>query len=198
MVRAYHAIFTTYGFWLPNDPRGSWSDWIRSWELLQYGRATKISTRQSVARRPHNEQHRLDAKQALKFPPVALDGHQARAVALEFTQAVEESKYIVHACAILPEHVHVVVLRHEHRIEQIVGHLKGRATRRLIEDELHPQHKHRWADGTIPSPWAQGFWKVFLDTDDDIRRAIKYVYKNPIREGKRPQRWGFMTSHDSS
>jgi hypothetical protein len=25
MVIAYHAIFTTYGAWLPNDPRGSYS-----------------------------------------------------------------------------------------------------------------------------------------------------------------------------
>ena len=38
MVRAYHAIFTTYGFWLPNDPRGSWSDFVRSWELFKHGK----------------------------------------------------------------------------------------------------------------------------------------------------------------
>jgi len=25
MVIASHDIFTFYGFWLPNDPRGSWS-----------------------------------------------------------------------------------------------------------------------------------------------------------------------------
>lgn len=25
MVIGYHVIFSTYGFWLPNDPRGSWS-----------------------------------------------------------------------------------------------------------------------------------------------------------------------------
>ena len=26
MVIAQHLVFTTYGFWLPNDPRGSWSE----------------------------------------------------------------------------------------------------------------------------------------------------------------------------
>ena len=36
-VLAYHAIFTAYGFWLPNDPRGSWSSYVRSWELFLAG-----------------------------------------------------------------------------------------------------------------------------------------------------------------
>lgn len=33
MVLGFHVIFSAYGFWLPNDPRGSWSDWVRKWEL---------------------------------------------------------------------------------------------------------------------------------------------------------------------
>ena len=46
-VLAAHVIFTAYGFWLPNDPRGSWSDFVASWELLKFGRATKVTTRAS-------------------------------------------------------------------------------------------------------------------------------------------------------
>jgi hypothetical protein len=30
MILAFHAIFGAYGFWLPNDPRGSWSDFVGS------------------------------------------------------------------------------------------------------------------------------------------------------------------------
>ena len=33
MVHGYHVILAAYGFWLPNDPRGSWSDsgsWLAS------------------------------------------------------------------------------------------------------------------------------------------------------------------------
>jgi len=33
MVLGYHFIFSAYGFWLPNDPRGSWSDTIRVYDL---------------------------------------------------------------------------------------------------------------------------------------------------------------------
>ncbi len=34
MIVAYHSIFCAYGFWLPNDPRGSWSDFVGAWELF--------------------------------------------------------------------------------------------------------------------------------------------------------------------
>ena len=73
MVLAYHVIFTAYGFWLPNDPRGSWSEWVGSWELLKFGRATKTDTRRSVAAAPHNVHGRQLATAALKRPPSTAD-----------------------------------------------------------------------------------------------------------------------------
>ena len=80
MVEAYHAIFGAYGFWLPNDPRGSWSDFIGAWELLRFGEATghQRITR-SVAHADHDRQLRLAAKAPLKYPPVVFNGLQARA-----------------------------------------------------------------------------------------------------------------------
>ena len=62
MIVGYHVIFGAYGFWLPNDPRGSWSDFVGSWELLRYGPATKTTERQSVAHREHDRGVRLAAK----------------------------------------------------------------------------------------------------------------------------------------
>ena len=109
MIRAYHAIFTAYGFWLPNDPRGSWSDFVGSWELFRFGPATKTDTRRSVAGKPHDRALRLAAKQALKYPPVQFNGRQASSIARGFATAIAEHGYRVHACSILPEHVHVVV-----------------------------------------------------------------------------------------
>jgi hypothetical protein len=45
VVLAYHVIFTTYGFWLPNDPRGSGSRFVGSRALFQHGGATRVTTR---------------------------------------------------------------------------------------------------------------------------------------------------------
>jgi hypothetical protein len=76
MVYASHVIFCAYGFWLPNDPRGSWSDFVGSWELYRYGAATKVDTRESLAAAEHNRRERLAAKTALKYPAVTFsDAH---------------------------------------------------------------------------------------------------------------------------
>lgn len=64
-VLAYHLILSAYGFWLPNDPRGSWSEVVRSPDLMEYGEATKVDTHRSVAGRPHDRAKRLAAKKAM-------------------------------------------------------------------------------------------------------------------------------------
>src|ERR1035437_4816444 len=107
-VLGYHLILSAYGFWLPNDPRGSWSDFVRSWELLRFGPATKVATRRSVAHVAHDRKSRLAAKAALQFPTVQFDGRQAVAILNGFAHAVRESQYHILACAILPAHVHMV------------------------------------------------------------------------------------------
>src|SRR5215468_7580043 len=111
MVLGSHVIFSAYGFWLPNDPRGSWSDFVGAWELRRFGPATKTTETCSLARRPHDQHARLVAKEALKHPPVQFSGVQARAVARGFQEYVRNSGLVVWACSILPEHVHVVIAR---------------------------------------------------------------------------------------
>ena len=192
MVHAYHAIFTAYGFWLPNDPRGSWTDFVASWEILRYGRPIAANSRASVALKPHDHKLRVAAKSALKFPPVLFSGVDARAIGKGFDTAIDASKYKVLACAIMPDHVRAVVGRHKQDIERIVGHLKGRASTELERTGLHPFLGHRAADGSLPSPWAEKCWKVFLNTAADIERAIGYVNRNPGREGLPPQNWYFL------
>lgn len=188
MAIAYHVLFSAYGFWLPNDPRGSWSDYVWSERLKRFGPATKVSTRRSVANAPHDRALRLAAKQALKYPPVRFSGLQARAAVRGFAQATQEGAYVVHACSILPEHVHLVLARHPRSVPRIIGHMKARATQRLKFEGL-------WPDEARPV-WAIGGWKVFLDTPDDVRRAIAYVENNPLKERKRRQNWKFVVPFD--
>lgn len=199
MVIGYHVILSMYGFWLPNDPRGSWSTWIRKWDLYRYGPATKVDTRDSVATAPHDREKRLAAKQSLAYPPVVLDGDQALAVSKGFSQAASESDYRIHACAILPEHAHVIVGRRvDRKIEQIAGHLKGRATQQLNGAGIHPLEEYRTKDGQTPSPWAEGYWKTYIDSERYMQNAIEYVHRNPEKEGKRAQTWHFLRAWDVS
>jgi len=196
MIRGYHAVFTPYGFWLPNEPRGSGSDFIRSWELLRFGKATKVDTRRSVAGASHNLRQREAAKAALKYPPVLFTGEQALSIAWGFDDAIKRSGYVLHACSIMPDHVHIVVAPHRHRVETIVGQLKGAATKRLTRDGLHPFAHCRTKTGELPTPWVRKGWRVYLNEVADVRRAICYVQANPIREGKRRQSWPFVVAYE--
>jgi len=184
MVIAYHVIFSTYGFWLPNDPRGSWSDFVGAWELVRFGKATKVSTTRSVAAVHHDQRLRKQAKGTLQYQPVAFSGRKALAVGKGFAQAVRESGYRVHACSILPEHVHMIIGRSPRSVGRIVGHFKGRATQRLVADGLWPNTEH--------PVWGKKSWKVFVYSPEHVQQAIAYVEANPEKESKPRQRWSFV------
>jgi REP element-mobilizing transposase RayT len=193
MVHAYHSTFSAYGFWLPNDSRGSWSDFVRSFELFLTGAATKTNETRSLAHRSLDREQRAQARQALKSPLVRFDLRQIACIARGFTRAVEESNYVILACAILWDHVHFVVERYPGRtIEKIIGHLKTRATQQLTAEGLNPMARFADATGKCPSIWVQHGWNVFLNEDEDIERAIDYDNRNPVKMGMAPQRWTFV------
>src|SRR5258708_31824557 len=101
MVLGHHIIFTAYGFWLPNDPRGSWSDFVASWDLFRYGEATKTDERRSVAHKPHDRKLREEAKAALKYPPVMFDNVQIQTIGDGISESARKGDLTVWACAIL-------------------------------------------------------------------------------------------------
>jgi REP element-mobilizing transposase RayT len=196
MILASHLIVSCYGFWLPNEERGSWSDFVRSWDIFyNYGKATKVDTHRSVANRPYDKQRRWEARHSLTYPPVDFSGIQAREVGKAFGEKAARSGYIIYACAILRNHAHLVVGRHRYDFLQIANLLKGAATTRLNRTGLNPMKDFRTKGGSIPSPWAHCCWKVYLDSHEDVRRAIKYVQDNPEKEGKRKQVWSFCAPY---
>jgi REP element-mobilizing transposase RayT len=193
MVFGYHVIFGAYGFWLPNDPRGSWSDFVGSWELFRYGAATTIRETRSLANAEHDVAKRLTAKRSLMYPPVQFSGIQARAIARGFASYVRTSGLSIWACAILPDHIHLVIGRFRLKIEQTVIQLKGEASSRLIEEQIHPFGTMARPNGRVPRCFARGEWSVYLEEIDDIHTAIQYVEQNPVKEGKKAQMWSCVT-----
>jgi REP element-mobilizing transposase RayT len=190
-VIASHVVFGAYGFWLPNDPRGSWSEYVGSNDLFQVGgKATKTNETRSLAHDPHDRQKRLATKSALARPPVKFTGIQARAIGRGFAHYVRKSKLEIWACSIMPDHVHLVIATHRLPVERIVIQLKAAATTRLIEEEIHPFPTEV---GRPHRCFARGEWCVFLDTTEDVVRAIGYVERNPIKDGLPAQEWQFVT-----
>jgi len=182
MILAFHSIFTAYGFWLPNEPRGSWSDFVGAWKLARFGPATTTSTRRSIAARPYDRGLTARMQASLKHAPIEFTGEQAR----EIVHGFAATSYVLHACAVLPTHVHLVIAHMDRDVRIAVGHLKSMATRSLRQREWFVDR----------SPWADHGWNVYLDSEAAVRRAIKYVENNPVREGKRPQKWQCVVPFD--
>src|SRR3982751_4342776 len=79
-VIGFHVVCCSYGFWLPNEERGSCSDHVRSPALQAFGPATTVDHRRSVAHKPfdwHVRQMQLDA---LRYPPVKFNDAQVAAI----------------------------------------------------------------------------------------------------------------------
>ncbi|MEX2092830.1 MAG: hypothetical protein WD971_09145 [Pirellulales bacterium] len=183
-----HLIFSTYGFWPPNDPRGSGSTRVRAQHIYEAGgEATKVHTTHSVACRPHDIQLRRAVKESLKYPPVQLTGLQARAVGHGFALICAKIDLRIYACAILPDHVHVVVASHKLDGDEIIACLKRAGTRALNDAGLHPLAAFARTSGKHPCPWGGQGWKVFLETPSEMRGRICYVEENPEKVGYRRQ-----------
>jgi REP element-mobilizing transposase RayT len=171
---------------------------VRSWELFRFGKATKVSTRGSVAQVRHDVGLRLAAKEALRYRPVSFSGVQCREIGEGFKEAMARSGMVLYACSILPEHTHLVVKRHRCRIERVRGQLKAEASKALVRAGMHPFGDVVMKSGSPHSPWADEGWDVYLDSAADIRRAIAYVEGNPEKEGKPRQRWSFVRPYSES
>lgn len=177
MIIAYHAIFTTYGTWLPNDPRGSYSkeiynDQLRLLGEIKYGRQNPSPAKKDLLKfwtmaAPH-----------LQRPPFFLNDASRTVVAGAFGYVVKRLGINVAACAIMNDHVHILVLRSKYRIEYLVNQLKGAATKALNLQQ---------------TPWTRGCWKVFINDDDAFLSAIRYIQFNPTSAGLAPQHWDFIT-----
>ena len=190
MILGYHVILTYYCFWLPNDPRGSWSNFVGSWELLRFGPATTVTARRSHAADPHDHRRRLEAKTALKRPPIVLSGEQCWSVAKGFEYCLNRDGVACHALAVMPEHTHLVLARHDRRCEETMKRLKSAVGKRLRLDGRHPL-----GEDEDVKLFARGGWKVFIDSDRQMASACSYVRRNPDKEGLPEQTWRFVTPY---
>ena len=99
MVIAHHLIWTVYGWWLPNDPRGSTSRTIASDRIaalgeLHYGRK-KIQPASSDVRAFYQK-----AAGTLKHPLLEIRGNAVQLVATAFGDVIAQQRYTCYACAV--------------------------------------------------------------------------------------------------
>lgn len=193
MVLGYHLVLAAYGFWLPNDPRGSGSVIVGSRAMYEFGEATYLPERHtSVAHATHDPNQRRLAKRTLRYPPIQWSGIQARSIMHAFADELSHRSIAIWAAAILPDHLHLVLARSDWRIERLANSLKGAATRALRAQKLHPMERYARPSGSVPKMFARGYWATYLDSIEAISAAIRYVERNPVKDGLPEQRWPFV------
>ena len=186
LVIAHHLIWTLYGWWLPNDPRGSCSRSIRVDTLkelgeLHYGRKKLQPAGKDI------RAFYAQAREVLTHPLLDLNGAAIQRCANGFADAIKEFGYTCYACAILFDHVHLIIRKHKHTAEEMIENLQSLSRERLIGEG------HR--DRTHPT-WCVGGWKIFLDHPDEVRRTIRYVENNPLPCKQPVQRYDFVTPYN--
>lgn len=175
LVIAHHLIFTVYGRWLPNDPRGSSSHEIRNTLLEDLG---ELHVGRKLVQ-PDGQVIREFYRQAdkrLARPAIDLDADDRSLVAESFAEAIEAEHFTCWACAVMDDHVHLVMRKHKYKAEEMIGLLEETSRSRLREaDKRREDHP----------VWGGPGWMVFLDHPDAVRRTIAYADRDPIQCGGR-------------
>ena len=186
LVIAHHVIFGPYGWWLPNDPRGSSSYGLRNINLADLGEVHHGRRIVQPSSAELGEFYR-EAGERLKHELLEFDETDRVEIGAAFAEVVGEERYTCWACAVMPDHVHLLIRKHEHRAEEMIAGLQARSRKRLKKlGRRSPAHP----------VWGGPGWKVFLEHPDDVRRIIGYIENNPARAGLRRQKWPFVREYD--
>jgi REP element-mobilizing transposase RayT len=186
MVVGYHLIWTAYGWWLPNDPRGSSSHEIRVVRIadlgeLHHGRRP-VQPSSLELRRFYDQ-----ARGVLKHPLLTFTRKEVQILADAFAAVVRERRYTCYACAIMSDHIHALIRRHRDKAEEMIAQLQTGGRDQLVVAGM------RSADHPV---WGGPGWKVFLETQADMQRIVDYIRQNPVKAGMPEQRWAFVKEYD--
>ena len=188
MIAGYHLIWTAYGWWLPNDPRGSMSQELRRADIadlgeLHYGRK-RIQPAGEVVREFYDAARGILKNTLLKFTPEEIE-----VIAGAFAEVIAHRAYTCYACAIMPDHVHALIRKHRDKAREMIAALQD-ASREAVRAK--PQAR-REPDHPV---WGGPGWKVYLETVGDMRRTVEYTRGNAREAGQPEQRWTFVKPYD--
>lgn len=187
MVIAYHLIWTAYGTWAPNDLRGSGSHEVYTPALAALGQA-HLGRKKQQPPRSVVRQFYKQAEPLLQHSVIRFVAAERETIAAAFAEVIEQQRFTCYACAILPDHVHLVIRKHRLPAEQMIEAFQEASAERLrFSSAVPPDHP----------VWTKGGWKVFLDSPGAVRSRVGYVENNPQKEGLPRQAWPFVVAYDN-
>ncbi|TWT36127.1 Transposase IS200 like protein [Posidoniimonas corsicana] len=165
-MRFWLLTSTTYGSWLPGDPRGSVTS-VRDY------RAGDPNTRRRVEHDRHGDPYEpympglyRSAGAALKHKPVAFSLQHAKNLAGRFCETAEHRGWRLLAFSIMRDHVHWVCGGADSSPSDVLRDFKAYGSRGL-NAELNGGVAKRW--------WTEGGSKRLLPNERAVFGAVNYV-----------------------
>lgn len=146
-----------------------------------YGRKAKQP--QSVELR----EFRLQAQAILKHELLPFDDEDVQILASCFADVIKKRNYTCYACALMPDHVHLLIRKHRDKGEEMIDQFQQATRDGLIESG------RRSAGHPV---WGGPGWNVFQRTPRQIDTTIEYIRNNPVKIGRPVQVWPFATKYD--
>lgn len=103
-----------------------------------------------------------EAGDLLKHPLLTFDEEDFQIIANAFDEVIEERGYTCYQCAIMPEHVHLLMRRHRDKAEEMIEHLQQKSRELLIGAGVRSNTHPVWG-----GPGCKGF----LNNREDLYRV---------------------------
>jgi REP element-mobilizing transposase RayT len=186
VIVGHHLVWTAYGWWLPTDPRGSSSREIRVEVIgklgeLHYGRKA-VQPPSSKIRAFYQK-----ASTVLKHPLLRFSEGDVAVLAASFAETIRERRYTCYACAIMPDHVHLLIRRHREMGHEMIAAFQADSGAAMIAKHRRGEDHHVWG--------GPGY-AVYQDSREDMERVVRYVEENPTKAGLPEQHWDFVQTYD--
>ena len=122
------------------------------------------------------------ARDQLQHPLLTFSHDDIAIIGSSFAQVIHDRGYTCYACAIMPDHVHLLIRRHRDKAEEMIEVLQKTSRKRLIElGRRAPTH----------SVWGGPGWKVFLNTRTGYGTSRALHSRQPGEGGMRRTAVGF-------
>jgi|GEM_PF-5908955 len=126
----------------------------------------------------------------------------ARAIGRGIATIVAKLQLTVHACAILPEHVHAVVAVHRldsDAIMEALEHVRNPCSVTAAGGSRWLRAINHWLPPATSTKTLRQIQTCSKKrrTPEDMCRAIRYVEQNPLRAGFKVQRWSYVVPYES-
>jgi REP element-mobilizing transposase RayT len=136
---------------------------IRSLGESHYGRKTEQPSRGEL------QTFSREAEAKLWFPVLWWDGAERQALMSAFGKAIQTHQLTCYACAVLSNHVHILLRKHRLKAEDMIGFLKHSGQEKLHELELvPPKHPVFNADSC----------HIYKNSIEEMRTCIRYIERN--------------------